>query len=146
MEIVGIPSSFYQNQLEDSVCKTFEKLNCNIATDNLDCHRWKYNRVIVKFSKIKDCKQALSVKKDLKNIDMADLGFEVYINGSIYIIKSLCSYYKLLWSWSIKLPNMGIIYSWFLSGGTIEIKISEHGNFFYLFTQIPSLSIFLTSI
>ena len=147
MEIVGIPSSVYQNQLEGSVCKTFEKLNCNIVTDNLDCHRWKCNRVIVKFSKRKDCKQALSVKKDLKNIDIDwSWLWGLYEWFDLYHQKLLCSYYKMLWSWSKKLPNMGIIYSWLLSGGTIEIKISEHGNFFHLFTHIPSLSIFLTSI
>ena len=51
VEAVGIPSSFCQNQLEDSVCKVFEKVNCNIVKDNLkDCHRLKGNGVIVKFS------------------------------------------------------------------------------------------------
>ena len=32
-------------------------------------------------------------------------------------------------SWSKKLHNMGRIYSWFVSGGTIKIKIYEHGDF-----------------
>ena len=58
---------------------------------------------------------------------MADLGFEG--NGSIYINQRLCSYYKMLWSWSKKLHNMGRIYSGFLSGGTIKIKILEHDDF-----------------
>ena len=79
-----IPSSVHQNQLEDSVCKIFEKLNCNIVKDNLeDCHHLKGDFVIVKFSK-RDCKQVSSVKNDLKNINMGDLGFEE--NGSIYTI------------------------------------------------------------
>ena len=52
VEIVGIPSSVHQNQLEDSDCKIFDKLNCNIVKDNLeDCHGLKGDRVIVKFSK-----------------------------------------------------------------------------------------------
>ena len=34
----------------------------------------------------------------------------------------------MLWSWSKKLINMGRIYSWYVSGGTTEIKIHEHGN------------------
>ena len=88
MEIAGIPSLVHQKQL---------KLNYSIVKDSLeDCHRLRGNRVIVKFSKRKDNKQVLSVKNDLKNIDMADLGFEE--NGSIYISQSLCSYYKMLWS------------------------------------------------
>ena len=63
VEIVGIPSSVHRNQLEDSVCKIFDKLNCNIVKDNLEnCQRLKGDRVIVKFSKRKECKQVLIVK------------------------------------------------------------------------------------
>ena len=125
--IVGILSSIYHDQLEESVCKLFDKLNCNIVKDYLgDCHRLRDDRAIVKFFKRKDCKQVLSVKNELKNISMADLGSEE--NGSIYINQSLCSYYKMLWSWSKKLHNMGRIYSWYVSGGTIKIKIHEHGD------------------
>ena len=63
----------------------------------------------------------------LKNINMADLGFEE--TCSIYINQSLCSYYKMLWPWNKKLYIMGRIYSWFVSGGTIKVKILEHGDF-----------------
>ena len=49
VEIVRIPSSVHHNQLEDSVCKIFDKLNCNIIKDNLeDCHCLKGDRVVVK--------------------------------------------------------------------------------------------------
>ena len=58
--------------------------NCNIVKDNVeDSHRLKGDRVIVKLSKRRDCQQVLSVKNALKNINMADLGFEE--NASIYI-------------------------------------------------------------
>ena len=91
VEIIGLTSPVHQNQLEDSDCKIFDKLNCNIVKDNLEyCHRLKGDRIIVKFSKRKDCKQVLSVKNDLKNISMADLRFEG--NSSIYINQSLCCY------------------------------------------------------
>ena len=47
VKVVGISSSVYQNQLENSVCKIFEKLNCNIVKDNLKgCHRLKGDRAI----------------------------------------------------------------------------------------------------
>ena len=74
-KIVGIPG---YSSLEDSVSKTFDKLNCNVKDkDNLeDCHRLKTDRVIVKFPKRKDCNQVLRVKNDLKNINMTGLGFE----------------------------------------------------------------------
>ena len=58
---------------------------------------------------------------------MADLGFEG--KGSIYINQSLCSYYKMLWSWSKKLHSIGKNYRWYVSGGTTKIKIHEHGDF-----------------
>ena len=35
----------------------------------------------------------------------------------------------MLWSWTKKLHNMGRIYSWYVSGGTIKIKINEDGDF-----------------
>ena len=129
VEIVGIPSSVHQNQLEDSVCKIFEKLNCNLVKGNLeDCHRLKGDRVIVKFSKRKDCKQVLSVKNDLKNINMADLGFEG--NGSIYTSQSLRSYYKCCGHGA----ESYTIWEEFTAGLCL------------LLSQMTSLSIFLTSI
>ena len=89
VEIVVIPPSFHHNQLEESICKIFDQLNCNLIKNNLqDCHRLKDDRKIAKFSNRKDCKQALSAKNDLKNINMADLDFEG--NGLIYINQSLC--------------------------------------------------------
>ena len=84
MEIVGIPSSVYQNQLEDSVCKIFDNLSCKIVKDNLeDCHHFKGDSEIVKFSKRKDSKQVLNVKNDLEYIIMVDLGLDM--NSFIYI-------------------------------------------------------------
>ena len=35
----------------------------------------------------------------------------------------------MLWSWNKKLQNMGKIYIWFVSGGTIKTKIYQHGDF-----------------
>ena len=72
--------------------------------------------------------QVLSAKNNLGNINMADLGIER--NGSIYINQSLCSYYKMLWSRSKRLQDMGRIYSWFGSGGTTKTKIYEYSDFF----------------
>ena len=48
MKTVGIPSSVHQKQLEDSVSKMFDKLNCNAVKNNLlDSHLLKGDRVIV---------------------------------------------------------------------------------------------------
>ena len=87
VKIIWMPLSVHQTQLEDSVCKILDKINCNIVKDNLeDCHRLKGDRVITKFSKRKNCMQVLIVKNDLKSINMTDLDFEE--NGSILSIKA----------------------------------------------------------
>ena len=85
VEIVGIPSSVHEKP----------KLNCNIVKIILkNCHRLKDDHVIVTFSKRTDCEQILSVRNDLKNINIADFAFEG--NGLIYINQRLCSFYKML--------------------------------------------------
>ena len=70
LKTVGIPSSVHHNQLVASVCKTFDKPNCNIVQNNFEhSHPLKGNHVIVKCSRRKtiniNC-QTVSVKDDLK--------------------------------------------------------------------------------
>ena len=48
-----------------------------------------------------------------------------------YINQRLCFFYKMFWSWSKTLHNMGRIYSCYVSGSTIKIKIHEYGDFSY---------------
>ena len=68
LEVVGIPRSVGDNILEEKVIQVFEKVGCNIDSSNIEtCHRItkKYDRIIVKFSRRKDCQCVLSVKKNL---------------------------------------------------------------------------------
>ena len=94
VEIVGIPSSVHQNQLEDSVCKIFDKLNCNIVKDNLEnCQRLKGDRVIVKFSKRKECKQVLIVKVTRKMLIWLILALREivrFISIKVYVVTTKC--------------------------------------------------------
>ena len=126
LELVGIPSSIEHDQLEDKVVEIFSKVGCNIKKEYFEaCHQIGKNndRVIIKFSKRKECLQVLSVKKDLKNLDMVDIGLPE--NCKVFVNQSLCPYYKLLWSKSKKLHSMGKIHNFFISNGTIKIKRSE---------------------
>ena len=60
--------------------------------------------------------------------------FDLPGSSKLFINSSLCSYYKVLWSKSKKLHNLGKIYSFFfISGDTIKIKINESN---------PPLSVF----
>ena len=126
LELVGIPSNIENEHLEDKVVEVLNKVGCNIMKDNVEaCHRLgkSNDRVIIKFSRRKECLQVLSVKKDLRNLDMVSVGLPE--NCKVFINQSLCPYYKLLWSKSKKLHSMGKIHNFFISNGTVKIKISE---------------------
>ena len=87
LKVVGIPHQVDDNLLESKVLSIFEKVGCTIDPGFIDdCHRLGKNneRVIIEFSRTKDCKQVLQVKKDLKdsNTDNLDLprGTKIFVN------------------------------------------------------------------
>ena len=89
-----------------------------------DCHRiGKRATTIVKFCKRKVSKQVLNVRKDLTKLSMEDL--QLTGQGKLYINQSLCPYYRVLWSKSKSLHRMGKIFSYYVSNGTVKIKIQE---------------------
>ena len=47
-------------------------------------------------------------------------------NTKIFINQSLCPYYKLLWSKSKRLHAMKQIHSYYISNGTVKVKIEEN--------------------
>ena len=70
LEVVGITRSVDDNTLEEKVIQVFEKVGCNIDSSNIEtCHRiTKMNdRVIVKYSRRKDCQSVLLVKRIVEN-------------------------------------------------------------------------------
>ena len=76
LEVAGIPRQVDDKNLETKALSIFQKIGCTTDTTFIDdCHRLGKNndRVIVKFTRRKDCKQILKVKKDLRNLDMEDL-------------------------------------------------------------------------
>ena len=89
------------------------------------CHRLSKNndRVIIKFTRRKDYKQVLPVKKDLKDLTADDL--ELPRGTKIFANQNLCPYYHILWSKRKRLQRMGKINSFFISGGTVKVKIDE---------------------
>ena len=59
--------SVNNNELEVKVLIVFQKIGCELSPRDLEaCHRLRKNsdRVIVKFSRRKDCEQIISVKKN----------------------------------------------------------------------------------
>ena len=94
-------------------------------TDIQACHRLKDNdRVIIKFGNRKDSLQVLCVKKDLESLDPSELDFPE--GKRIFINESLCAYYRGLWNKCKKLKRMGKLRVFFVSNGTIKVKILEN--------------------
>ena len=97
LEITGIPQNIEHNQLEDKVIQVLNKVGCNIISDNVEArHRIssKNDRVVIKFSRRKDYQQVLSVKKDLKNLNMVDVGLPEHTR--LFVNQRLYSYYRVL--------------------------------------------------
>ena len=92
------------------------------------CHRVKKDndRVIIKFSLRKDCDKIMSVKKDLNHLKMQEVGLPG--NRSIFINISLFPYYRMLWSKSQILRDLGEISNYYISSGTSKVIISENRN------------------
>ena len=104
-----------------------ERVVCKTDPDNIeDFHQLskKSDNVIIRFSRRKDCQHVLRVKNDLRNLNLRDLGF--HGKNKIYINRSFCQYYRILWSKSKKLHSMGRIYSFYITGESIKIKVHEN--------------------
>ena len=65
----------------------------------------------------------LSVKKNLQKLKMEDIGLTG--DNKVFINHSLCPYYRVLWSKSKVLLNMGKINRLMVSNGTAKVKISK---------------------
>ena len=116
-----------ENLLETKTLSIFEKLDCTIDPGFIDdCHRLGKNsdRAIIKLSRRKDCKHVFQAKKDLKDLNTDDL--DLPTDTKIFVNQSLCPYYRMLWSKSKRLQSMGMINSFFISGGTVKVKIAEN--------------------
>ena len=73
----------------------FEKLGCNVPSNCTEArHRVskKSATVVIKFSRRKDCQEALAVKKDLRKTKMEDV--DLPGQNRLFINKILCPYYK----------------------------------------------------
>ena len=115
--------------MEEKGVAIFVKLGCNIPTERIEvCQRITKNNptVIVKFSRRKDCLQVWDVKEDLWTIKMEDI--DLPGQNRFFLNKSWCPYYKVIWEKSKKLHSLGKIHSFFISGDTIKIRVSENSS------------------
>ena len=99
-------------------------MSCKKGQGHWNCH-WAGTRglIIIKFGKKKFSEEVLNVRKDLTKLSMEDL--QLTGQGKLYINQSLCPYYRGLLSKSKSLHRMGKIFSYYVSNGTVKIKIQE---------------------
>ena len=128
LEITGLPENTENGNLEDLTLKVLNEIGVNIDSRNVeDCHWVKTQgpkKVIIKFSRRKDANKVRTDKKKLKGKNLTSLG----INKPIYISDSLCTYYKKIWTKCKKLHDNQVIHAFWISNGSIKLKVSETGN------------------
>ena len=129
LKVAGIPQQVDDKNLETKVPSIFHKIGCTIdATFIDDCYRLGKNNVRVtgKFTRWKNCKQIFKIKKDLRDLNMDDL--DLPRDTKIYINQSLCPYYRILWSKAKRLQNIDSIDNFYISSGSIKIKVTENSS------------------
>ena len=133
LEIVGIPASVTQQNLESKVLNIFDAIGAPVDDRDVEaCHRiGKNNRTIIKLSKRKNAHTILRNKKKLKDIDSKNLGLDA--GSRIYINESLCGMYRGLWVKCKMLHNAKHIHSFYTSNGSIRVKVREQGKVSYIF-------------
>ena len=75
-ERAGIPRQVHDNLLESKVLSVFEKVGSTIDPGFIDDSHYlgkNNDRVIIKFSRRKDCRQIFRAKKDLKESSTDDM-------------------------------------------------------------------------
>ena len=82
-------------------------------------------KVIIKLSKRKeDVFSILKPKKKLQSVNITKVDLP---QGSLlFINQSLCSYYKYLWSFCIKLHSKKLIRSFLVSNSNVSLKVGEN--------------------
>ena len=126
LEIAELPKSLTNDEAETQVCQIFRSLDCNVNKDDLDACHWLKDkeRVIVKFCGRKDCEKVLKANNDLRKLNITNL--DLPEGSKIFVKQNLCSCYRLLWSTSKKLHGKGRIFGWYLSNGSVKIKLQEN--------------------
>ena len=81
-------------------------------------------KVVIKLSRRKDANNFRKKKKKLKGKNLNSLG----INNPIYINDIACTYYKNLWAKCKKLHDNKVIRVFWISNGSVKLKVSETGN------------------
>ena len=78
----------------------------------------------MKFPRQKDCQNILNAKKELRKLDMKQIGFPQ--SDPVFVNQSLYTSYRVMGSKTKRLYSLNKISSFYVSGGTVKIKICEN--------------------
>ena len=132
LEISGIPAEVEDKDTEKKVLEVLDAIGAPVNTDLLeDCHcipsKGSPKKVILKLSRQKDSRRVLLNKKKLKQLKPESLNLPASVK--IYINESLCPYYKKLWTKCKKLWDAKRIVSFWVSNGSIKLKLTKRKRF-----------------
>ena len=135
IEISGVPNAVADDDLEGKVVQILNEINVPVSVNDIEaCHRLPIPRsnpdatkkVIVRFVNRKHCIEALKVKKDLDNIDMASLDFSE--ETKLYINENLNRYFSKIGWQCRKLRNGRRIDSYVFKNEAFVIKYGVSGH------------------
>ena len=131
IEIVGIPDSIDQENLEGKVIELAKSMGVNISVGDIEgCHRLKKKknnkgpaRTIVRFTNRRNCEQFMRQKKTLNSsAKLAGIGLDRH---KIYINNNLCPYNRFIWSKAKELYDKKMLNRFWCFNGVINIAVNE---------------------
>ena len=95
MEVVGILTSFPDNELEETLCKITYKVGAKIGDRDIESYHCVGNQgcTKVKVRNMKHCQQLMKVKKDLSKLHSTDIDLG---NTKTFFNQSPSPYYNFL--------------------------------------------------
>ena len=127
LELIGVLRIVTDGDLKEKVLKIFEKIAFPIEGNNIEvCYcitkkinKWKDNSQL---STPKDFQDVLNAKKELKKLEMKEIGFVE--NNCMFANQILGRYYHVSWSKAKPLHSLKKISRTYVSGDTVKsIKI-----------------------
>lgn len=135
IEIMGIPSTVKDNDLEKKVVEIAASIDVSITTEDIEaCHRLKdrknskEKRTIVRFVNRKICDKLHQNKKKIKSDSVKGKLNELDIDNSIFINNNLCPYNKYLWGKCKQLYKDEMIDRFWIFNGHLHIAFEEGEN------------------
>lgn len=144
VEIVGIPDSVKQCDLESKVIEIGKAVNIEICPKEIEaCHRLYQSRnqhgpkrTIVRFVNRKLAENLIKKGKEFKRRDVFE---KANLTEKIYINNNLCSYYRFLWGKVKCLYNEKAIDSFWVFNGIINVRLNGDNGEVFKVTHLDDL-------